>query len=102
METEDKTVAIVSYLTLIGWIIALVLHNQNPENKTALGTFHLRQALGLMLLGLIFTFIPVLGWILNVGIFIFWILGLIAAVQGEQKPVPLIGETIQNLITFIQ
>ncbi len=40
---EDKTVAIVAYLTLIGFIIAIIL---NGQKKTALGAFHLRQMLG--------------------------------------------------------
>ena len=43
---EDKTVAILAYITLVGFIIAIVLHGQK---KTALGTYHLRQALGLIL-----------------------------------------------------
>jgi hypothetical protein len=34
--TDDKTLAIVAYLTLIGFIAAIVLHN-SPGKKTALG-----------------------------------------------------------------
>ena len=45
---EDKTVAILAYITLIGFIIAIVLHGQK---KTALGAFHLRQMLGIFLTG---------------------------------------------------
>ena len=43
--TDARTVAIVAYLSLIGFVVALVLHNQN---KSALGAYHLRQALGLV------------------------------------------------------
>ena len=47
---DAKTIAWVSYLTIIGWIIAFVSYgNLNP--KTSLATFHLRQSLGLILLG---------------------------------------------------
>ena len=46
---NGKTIAIIAYITLIGWIIALVMHN---NNKTALGAYHIRQMLGIMLLGL--------------------------------------------------
>ncbi len=52
---DDKTVAIISYITLFGWIIATVLHN---NNKTELGAFHIRQTLGLYLTGIILWWIP--------------------------------------------
>ena len=45
---NGKTIAIISYITLIGWIIALIMHN---NNKTELGAYHIRQMLGIMLLG---------------------------------------------------
>lgn len=96
--TEDKTVAIVSYITFIGWIIALVL---NSNQKTDLGAFHLRQALGLFITGMILWWIPVIGWILNIVVFIFWLIGLINAIQGETKPVPIVGDFYQNLFKGI-
>ncbi len=102
--TDDKTVAIVSYLTLIGFVIALVMHG---KNKSALGTFHLRQSLGLMILAvccwvvnMILIFIPILGWLLMfciaVSLFILWILGIISAVNGTMKPLPVIGVHFQK------
>ena len=97
---EDKTVAIISYLTLIGFIIAIVMHN---GKKTQLGAFHLRQALGLIITWFIAGFImviPVLGWIagpiLLLGTFVLWILGLVAAAGGHMKPVPILGEQFQK------
>ena len=92
--SEDKTVAIVSYITLLGWIIAIILHN---NNRTEFGAFHLRQSLGLILTGTILWFIPIIGWILNIIVFVFWIIGLVNAIQGEKKPVPIVGEFYQNI-----
>lgn len=97
--TEDKTTAIVSYLTLIGFVVAVVLHGQK---KTRLGAYHLRQMLGLMIVsvalmigGTILAFIPFIGWLISlaawVGLLVLWITGLIAAANGEQKPVPVLG-----------
>ena len=43
---EDKMVAIVAYLTLIGFIVAIIIH---MNKKTKLGAFHLRQMLGFVL-----------------------------------------------------
>jgi uncharacterized membrane protein len=106
---NGKTVAILSYLTLIGWIVAFVMHS---SNKTALGAFHLRQALMLYLVTTvgymvlpILAFIPFLGWLLSgvlwisllLGGLVLWIMGLISAVNSEQKPLPAIGEQAQEL-----
>ena len=101
---NGKTIAILSYITLIGWIIALVMHG---NNKTSLGAYHLRQGLGIMILGIAITiiripliFIPFLGWILGLGLSLgllaFWIMGLISAVNEEEKPLPLVGSLFQN------
>ncbi|PTY08167.1 hypothetical protein DB347_00850 [Opitutaceae bacterium EW11] len=97
---EDKTVAIVGYLTLIGFIIAIIIHG---NKKTKLGAYHLRQSLGLILTGFVASFlmiIPILGWIaafiLYIGLFVFWIMGLISAAGGQMKPVPLLGEQYQK------
>jgi len=102
--TEDKTVAILSYLTLIGFIVAIVLHG---NKKTQLGTYHLRQSLGLLITGiacwvgsLMLAFIPVIGWITSIvlwiGLFALWLMGLISAASGQRKPVPLLGEQFQK------
>ncbi len=96
---NGKTIAIISYITLIGWIIALIMHS---SDKTSLGAFHLRQMLGLMIAAAILPWIPVVGWILSIIIFIFWIMGLVNACQGEAKPLPLIGDFFQNIFSFIK
>ncbi|MBS1566157.1 MAG: hypothetical protein JST39_17370 [Bacteroidetes bacterium] len=104
---NGKTVALLSYITIIGWIIALIQHN---NNKTELGAFHLRQTLAMFVIGIVLwivqifmIFIPFIGWIINLallfaylGLFVLWILGLISAINGEKKPVPVIGEKAQQ------
>src|SRR5204863_186615 len=47
---DGKTIAILSYFTWIGWIIAFVLYN---SNKSQLAAYHLRQSLTLMILGIL-------------------------------------------------
>jgi len=102
--SEDKTVAILSYLTLIGFIVAIVMHS---SKKTQLGAFHLRQVLGIFLTGaaifvadFILAFIPILGWLcmlaLWVSMLVFWLMGLIGAAKGEMKPVPILGPMYQK------
>ena len=90
--TEDKTVAIVSYITLIGFIAAIVIHS---NKKTQLGAFHLRQSLGLILTSFL-CIIPILGLLLALCRLVFWIMGIVSAIKGEMKPVPLIGGMYQK------
>ncbi|MGB7768315.1 MAG: DUF4870 domain-containing protein [Verrucomicrobiia bacterium] len=97
---EDKTVAIVAYLTLIGFIAAVIIHS---NKKTKLGAYHLRQMLGFMLSWLaviILLIIPIIGWILIPVFYIFmivlWIMGLVAAIKGEMKPMPVVGPLYQK------
>ncbi len=101
---EDKTVAIIAYLTLIGFIVAIVVH---MNKKTKLGAFHLRQMLGFVLTGIavvfceiILIFIPILGWLCIVALWlsmlVLWILGLVAAINGQMKPMPVVGPLYQK------
>jgi len=90
--TDPKTVAIISYITLIGWIIALVLN----KPKSEFASFHIRQVLGIFLLGIVLSIIPIVGFIAWIIPFVLWILGLISAIQGEKKPVPVVGEYFQQ------
>jgi uncharacterized membrane protein len=104
VSTDDKTTAIVSYLTLIGFIAAVVMHS---SKKTSLGTFHLRQSLGLMLasiaimaVGMMFAFIPFIGWLADLALWVsliaLWFTGLMSALKGECKPVAFLGEHFQK------
>ena len=92
---EGKTIAIISYITIIGTLIAFIM-NQNKRNYFA--SFHIRQALGIFLLGVVVNFIQrftQFGWfdtILGIGVLILWIMGLIGAIQGEEKKIPLLGD----------
>lgn len=108
---EDTTIALLAYITPIlfgvGIVIAIVMHN---SKKTALGAFHLRQSLGLLVscivawMGMmVIGFIPVVNMILLLlapltwlAGFVLWIIGLIAAINGQQKPLPVVGEHYQK------
>ncbi len=110
---DGKSIAIISYLTWIGWIIAFVLYN---SNKSKLAAYHIRQSLGLMIIAVvlyiimfIFLFIPVLGWIISIliyisliGVFVLWVIGLVSAINGQEKPVPIIGVKAQEMLAGIK
>lgn len=96
---EGKTTAIISYLWIIGFVIALILNN---EKKNPFASFHLRQSLGIIVTWIAvwgvmsLLNVPALAWILELGLFVLWILGFISALQGEEKPVPLLGLQFQE------
>lgn len=89
---EDSTVAIVAYLTLIGFVVALIIHG---NKKTALGSYHLRQMLGLILFS-IPVFVPVIGWLWGLFMFVIWLMSFINAINGQMKPAPLFGHLFEK------
>ena len=96
---EGKGLAIISYLSIIGTIIAYFLNN---DKKNVFTSFHVRQALGLWLM------FPVLGfvtssfnsWLVTFGFYMFFgvlfIFGFINAIGGKAQTVPLVGELFQK------
>ena len=81
---DAKTTSIVAYLSLIGLIIAFAAGDKEGAK------FHLNQALVITLFSLLGV-IPIVGIIWSLFMVVCWILGLIAAINQEEKPVPLIG-----------
>lgn len=97
---EGKTMAIISYITMIGLLIAFVMNN---EKRNAFANFHLRQSLGLLVSGLVLSVanvIPIAGWIVAmlgfVLLFVLWLQGLFTAINGKAKPVAILGNYFQD------
>lgn len=81
---DTKTTGIVAYITWIGFFIALIAGDRDGAR------FHLNQALVINLFALLSP-IPCIGWIWGIFIFVCAIIGLIGAINDEEKQVPLIG-----------
>ena len=101
---SGKGAAIVAYLTIIGTIIAYFMNN---DTKNTFASFHIRQALGIhityFLLG---AFVSIFNsWMVTYSFWIFiiilWGYGLLTAIQGEQKEVPLLGAQFQKWFSTI-
>ncbi|MGB8357745.1 MAG: hypothetical protein WCD55_03935 [Bacteroidales bacterium] len=97
---DAKTKAIVAHLFGIGWIIALIV---NMNNKEELASYYIRQNLGFIIIVLLLkmvAYIPLLGpviWIAGgILVFVFWLMSLIWAIQGEMKPIPWVGVIFQD------
>ncbi len=90
---DGKTKAIVAHIFWIGWLIALIINSNQRDEITS---YYLRQLLGIYLFGVIISFVPVInvfGWIVT---FVFWLLSLIGAINGELKETPYIGKYFQD------
>lgn len=96
---EGKMIAIASYITIIGLIIAFVLNN---DKRNSFVSFHIRQNVGIFALYLVNILVltrfvgPQIVVLVGIGTFILWIIGLIGAIKGEEKSVPLFGDLFQE------
>ncbi|WP_199140860.1 DUF4870 domain-containing protein [Pedobacter sp. ASV12] len=113
---DGKAAAIVSYLSIIGWLIAYFALYKDKE--TDLARYHLRQTLlfaivstvlyillSIVLVPIIITtglvFLVYLLNVLWIALAILWLIGLIGAIQGQKKPIPFIGEKAQSMFSSI-
>ena len=83
-------------MIIYSWLIT----KQKKEKKPS---YHIRQSLGIacVALGLsVIAVIPILGWIISfLGFFlvlVLWIMGLINALSGNEKPVPVLGKKFEK------
>lgn len=97
--SEGKSIAIISYILIVGVLISL---SMNSENKNQFASFHIRQGLGLSLtfitLGLTISnfeniMIAAPMWIF---VSVLTIYGIFTAARGETTPLPLLGKWFQK------
>jgi uncharacterized membrane protein len=107
---KQKTMAILAYITLIGWIISYLEFKKSTE-KSTLVNYHLGQSLGLIITsillsivsGVVLAIIPSLGSIFYLILlipFVLLLLGIVAANNEVEKPVPLIGKIFEGKFNF--
>jgi len=96
---EGKTTAIISYITWIGTIIAFIMNN---DKRNSFAAFHIRQMIGLSIFSLVNGFVigmyvnSMLSGAISFVLFVFWIIGFVGALQGEEKKIPLLGDLFQD------
>ncbi|MBC9933133.1 DUF4870 domain-containing protein [Chitinophaga qingshengii] len=105
---NNKTLSIVSYITLIGWLIA---YFSGKEKADDLLKYHLRQSLGLVIIGaivgillnVVLWIIPALSFLTYIGLVILalMIIGMINAANEAKKPLPVIGGLFEDKFAFI-
>lgn len=107
---NSKTISILSYVTIIGWIIAYV-KSKDLTVKNDLANYHLEQGLGFFLLTVVVNIIlsitipilPVLSFLNYIGLLllILWVFGIINAANEQKKPIPVVGKMFENKFGFL-
>ena len=94
---NDKVFAILCYVGIL-WLLGLLIA---PEKDHAFVKNHVNNGILLSICGVVVSIIcviPIIGWILGallgIAIFVFWIMALIAAIQGKMHTLPIIGGKI--------
>ena len=116
---DNKTLALVSYITIIGWAISFISYNKQAKNS--LVSYHLKQSFGLFLVYLVYWFLAVIAVtilaivfsfslakivdkISYLGYLVFFaliIIGIINASKEEEKPLPIIGQVFEDRFNFV-
>ncbi len=107
---NKKTASIVSYITIIGWLIAYF--STKDQKRDSLVKFHLKQSFGLAIVTILFNIattiiaiiIPAIATVLSlIGLvfFVFMIIGIINANKEQETPLPVIGKLFMSKFNFI-
>ncbi len=100
--TEQKVLSVLSYIGIL-FIIPLI------ASKDSYVRYHVNQGIVYFIVGIIagivsgvLAFIPYVGAIISaiisIALFVLFIIGIVNAAKGEEKPLPVIG----NLFTIIK
>jgi uncharacterized membrane protein len=107
---NNMAVGILSYLGIVLWIIAYIIHG---NGKTAYGAFHLRQGLGLaigtialyivyIILIMVIPFLGLIFGLVFIVVLVLMVIGIINATKSENKPLPVVGPMFEKWFAGIQ
>jgi uncharacterized membrane protein len=114
---DKKTLALISYITIIGWLISYFLSKE--KEKDSFVTYHQKQSLGLFIVWLVYSVVVyIISFILalislkllliasllyyvSLLFLVLMIIGILNAVNNVKKPLPLIGSYFENKFGFI-
>jgi len=97
-QAEPTDIANNKGMAVLGYILFFIPLLAAKESKFAM--YHANQGLALFLalvaVNIVSSIIPIVGWLIigplaNLGLFVLAILGIVNAIGGKSKPLPLIG-----------
>lgn len=93
MNNQQRTIAIIAHITIVGWVVAMVM---NAQRRGEFAGFYIRQCLGLHAIAAIGSFIPGVRLIIGVVVLVLLILSLIGAINNQRSPTPFLGGYLQD------
>lgn len=99
VSSMNRYIAILSYITLVGWLAAMFIHG---SHKSYFARFHLRQSLGLIITAALLLLVPLVGWVLNLLVLIIWVHSIYHVIQGHMIKAPILGNFYQKHLDFIK
>ncbi len=87
---KNKTNAVLCYL---GILIIIPFINEEAK-KSPFVKFHLNQGVVLLIGSFVVSavvWVPIIGWAFGIAFFVIWLMGLLGAIQGQMKRVPVVG-----------
>lgn len=105
----SKVISIVSYITIIGWLIAYFAGKEKDDKAV----YHLKQGFGLAIVAVLYNVVVQIVGSFSVSIasilsivslvfLVFMIIGIINANNEEKKPLPIIGKMFEDKFDFIK
>lgn len=94
-QSSNTLMAVLCYFGILVLIPLLTDAKNDPFVK-----FHIKQGLVLLIAYVICGFIfwiPVIGWLLGLVLFVLFIIGVINAATGKQSPLPIIGQMADKI-----
>lgn len=103
---SNKTMAILAYVTIIGWVVAYLQYKKSSD-RNPLANYHLGQSLGLIILtfilgiavSIVVSIVPslyFLSLIVSVLSLVLLLLGVVAANNEAIKPLPIVGKLFEG------
>lgn len=93
---NDKDVQDNKLWAFVGYLGILCLIPLLAKKDSKFAQFHAKQGL-IILIGMFFIWIPFIGWLLGIVLFVFWIMGVINVFSGKMKKLPIIGDIAEKI-----
>ena len=77
------------------WVLSIVFLFVKKDSPFV--QFHAKQGVVIFAASFIFGFIPIIGWLLNIVVLVFAIMGIIAAYQGKLTKLPGISTIAEQI-----
>lgn len=94
---DQKDVADNKYVAALAYVWILFLVPLLTKKESPFAQFHAKQGLVLAVASIIFSIIPIIGWLANIVLFIIAIMAIVKTLSGEAWEIPLVKDAVKKL-----